>query len=86
MTARTHDAAIALASIIEDGMFAHEVGPSLTCIEAEIIAEVARSVGRNTEADRWLSGHASGDGEGDLHYEAPSPAGAAAAVITRRDG
>lgn len=58
-----------LADVFGDSMTAGDVGPHMTCGEAEALADVLRAAGHDAAADAWLEGHASGDDEGDLHYD-----------------
>jgi hypothetical protein len=53
-----------------DSFLAHDVGPKLTCIEAEALASLFTSFGRADVAERWIEGHAEGDDdEDDSHYK-----------------
>lgn len=50
---------------------AHDIGSSLTCVEADAVAEVMVLVGREEDAKSWLNGHAIGDDCGDSHHFGP---------------
>lgn len=46
-----------------------DVGPHLTCSEAEDFARFLRAVGAEDLASTLLAGHADGDDIGDRHYQ-----------------
>lgn len=50
--------------------FAHEVAPSMTCIESEAVAAMLRAIGAEDAAAQWDKFHAAQDEEGDSHYQA----------------
>jgi hypothetical protein len=54
-----------------DAALADDVGPKLTCIEAEALVGALRALGSDRAADMWARGHAAGDDEGDDHYPGP---------------
>lgn len=62
------EVAAALA-IFGDRATAGDVGPKLTCSEAEALAIILRAVDAAEVADVWLDGHAMGDDEEDEHYQ-----------------
>jgi hypothetical protein len=64
LTAEVAEAVATLA----DPYTADDVGPRLTCTEAEALATVLRALGDPESAEVWLRGHAEGDEEGDDHY------------------
>lgn len=55
------------------GYLAHDIGPKLTCIEAEALACLYLSVGRTQDADSWIENHAESDDCGDLHCRCTAP-------------
>lgn len=53
-----------------DGCYlAGDIAPSLTCVEAEALADLLLAFGDEDAAEGWLSAHAEGDDEGDMHYK-----------------
>ena len=55
------------ANVFGDRLTASGVGPHMTCMEAEVFADVLRLVS-DSAADTFLAGHAEGDSEpGDMH-------------------
>lgn len=71
-TAPTEELAEALG-VLDDQHTAGDVGPSLTCREAEALAAILSAVGGHDVAATWLYGHAGGDDDsGDLHACCPN--------------
>jgi hypothetical protein len=63
-------AADALADVLTDNFLASHIGPQLRCQEAEAMADLLRSLGRDREADKFLYAHSDGDDEpDDLHHD-----------------
>lgn len=48
-----------------------DIGPHLTCGEADTIANLFRAFGYDGDADALIEGHAEEDEEGDAHYVEP---------------
>jgi hypothetical protein len=46
-----------------------DIATSLTCTEAEAMADLLRAFGHERTAEWFIKDHAAGDDEGDLHYE-----------------
>lgn len=67
------DTAQAFADTFNDGLLMNHVGPRLTCTEVEALAGMLRTIGAGHAADRWVTAHAVGDEEGDVHYEGAAP-------------
>jgi len=65
----TDPTAAAFVAAFSDSHTAHDVAPSLTCVEAEALADVLRAYGAPGAADQWIEAHATADEEGDMHYE-----------------
>jgi len=61
------EVAAALA-IIGNVQTAHDIGPRLTCSEAEAMAIILRVLGNPEAAARWLDGHAVDDEADEMHY------------------
>lgn len=62
---------IALHDMLEvwdDYTFA-DIGPHLTCNEAEALAHLMRAAGREDRATALIDGHATEDDEGDMHWK-----------------
>jgi hypothetical protein len=57
------------ASILSDGMLADEVGPQLTCSEAETLARFISLMRGEPEAQAFLKAHAQSDDEDDDHFD-----------------
>lgn len=55
----------ALAAI--DGYTLCDIGPTLTCLEAEGLAEALRLLGRGDDAETLIVAHAEADDSGDMH-------------------
>lgn len=53
---------------------------SLTCREADAVADLFRSVGRDDDAGSWIDAHAANDDEGDDHYQEPDGPGCLAVM------
>ncbi|MEV0766495.1 hypothetical protein [Nocardia sp. NPDC050435] len=51
------------------GSLAFEVGPALTCLEAEALAGLLGALGSAAGADAWIEGHAASDDCGDMHCQ-----------------
>jgi hypothetical protein len=65
----TTDDAVA---VLNDDMTAADIGPRLTCREADALAALLRATGSplgSEAAQRWIDGHRVGDEAGDSHYE-----------------
>jgi hypothetical protein len=60
--------------VFAENLFAHDVAPRMTCVEAEAVISILRAVGGEDAATVWLDAHAEGDEEGDLHYRPAAPA------------
>lgn len=56
-------------ALVGEGYTADDVGPALTCGEAEDAARVLRALRQPEAADRLIAGHAAGDDEGDQHWK-----------------
>lgn len=70
MTPEQQHALVDLAAITGDLDFCYDVGKSMTCGEAEAIANVLRAFGYADEAETFITGHAYGDeDETDSHHE-----------------
>ncbi|AHG23862.1 hypothetical protein CH25_gp24 [Mycobacterium phage EagleEye] len=50
-----------------DSWLADQVGPMLTCTEAEALAALMLGVGKPEVADAWIKSHATSDDCGDMH-------------------
>lgn len=50
---------------------ADDLGPRLSCIEADALAGMLRALGESATADMWIKAHAEGDEECDDHYHSP---------------
>jgi hypothetical protein len=62
---------IALADFAEvwsDGYLAEEIGPRLTCVEADTLAHLLQETDHEDAAREWLIEHATQDDEGDSHH------------------
>jgi len=46
-----------------DWHVAYDVGPQLTCSEADALARIFKAAGHSTWAESWIAGHAEGDQE-----------------------
>lgn len=62
-----HDALAEFTTVFDAGDLAWEVGPALTCTEAEALAGLFRAVGLAEAAKNWVEGHAREDDCGDAH-------------------
>lgn len=74
----TYDGAAALVALhdlfeVWDDYTVADLGPHLTCNEAEALAALCRAAGRDGRADALIAGHATDDDEGDMHYEGEGP-------------
>lgn len=59
-----------LAERLGSAVTAGDVGPHMTCAEADAVADVLRHSGHVRAAETWLDGHAKGDdGEDDRHRD-----------------
>jgi hypothetical protein len=47
---------------------ATDVGPQLSCVEVEALADLLRALGEPATADTWIQEHARDDEAGDAHY------------------
>lgn len=62
---------VALAAFVEvwsDGMLLSEIGPRLTCREADALADLLNAEGWTAAADLLIDAHAEQDDEGDTHH------------------
>lgn len=60
----------AMAEALGDGMTAMHVGPTMTCTEANAVADVLRASGHPEAAETWLDGHGEGgERDGDIDAE-----------------
>jgi hypothetical protein len=59
-------AAIAVANLF-NGDFGYDAAPSMTCSEADTVAEYLTLV--DADPDGFLKAHAQSDDEGDEHFE-----------------
>lgn len=68
---QAYERAAALTYFLDtfDGHTAYDVGPHLTCREADAMADFLRAYGQPDTADALIEGHAAEDEEGDAHYE-----------------
>ncbi|QDK03515.1 hypothetical protein SEA_PAINTERBOY_81 [Mycobacterium phage PainterBoy] len=55
------------AEVWSDGNLAYEVGPTLSCTEAEALASLLLGIGKPEAAEAWINSHASSDDCGDIH-------------------
>lgn len=62
------DAAAAFGDAFTDDILSDEIGPKLTCEEAEIVADLLRATGHPEAAVMWIKDHSLSDDEGDAHY------------------
>lgn len=62
------EAAEAWATRWADDMLAANVGPTLTCEEADAVAGLLRATGRTAEAEDFLNQHGANDEQLDAHY------------------
>jgi hypothetical protein len=46
----------------------HDIGPHLTCYEADTFADLLKAIGEHETMKTILAAHASSDVEGDDHY------------------
>lgn len=58
-----------VAAVAGDALWCRDIGPALTCDEAEVFADVLRHAGDHAAADRFLDAHAESDEPGDLHQD-----------------
>ena len=59
-----HDAIEAVLSTL-DGYTLHDIGPHLTCTEAEVLCEFFAAHGQHAQADALRKGHVYGDDDVD---------------------
>ena len=66
--------AIAVSGVLDlDWDFWADIGPAMTCTEADRFAAMLRAYGQVDKADSLIEGHAQSDDEGDTQYrEDPS--------------
>jgi len=50
-----------------DEMLAFDLGPKITCVELEALAELLETEGHPEAAQLWRRAHGEGDDEGDMH-------------------
>jgi hypothetical protein len=68
--------AVKAAALVEfldvwgDGMLLSDLGPRLTCREADALIDLFRTHEQPAMAETLLDAHRLGDGEGDSHYTA----------------
>ncbi len=67
------DAVLGVADLFADGEVADCVARGLTCDEAERVADLFRSLGRERDAELWLFAHSAGDEFGDSHFRMSDP-------------
>lgn len=77
------EALMSLANALGDGITSSEVGPHLTCTEADAIARVLALAGHREAAGSWLRGHADGDETGDDHWVVTPDKGKGRAMTDR---
>lgn len=62
------DAARAMCEAFAESDTQVDIGPHLTCAEADLMAEVFRAAGLDRAAAYLIEGHAAEDDAGDAHY------------------
>lgn len=55
-------------SVWRDGYLLSDLGPHLTCSEADALKDFLIALGEQDSAESLISGHADADDEGDIHY------------------
>ncbi|WP_207795411.1 hypothetical protein [Cryobacterium zongtaii] len=58
---------VAFIDVFEEADLARDLGPRLTCGEAEALSNLLCAVGATAAADYWTEAHAATDEEGDSH-------------------
>lgn len=57
-----------LAQALSQPALIKDIGPRLTCYEAESVAGVLRWIGGESAASQWLREHSASDDDTDDHY------------------
>lgn len=55
----------AFVNVWSDGMLLSDMGPKMTCTEANVLAELLATYGRDDSAEVLIAAHAESDEEGD---------------------
>ncbi|MDG9703799.1 hypothetical protein [Streptomyces sp. DH37] len=66
------DVAELFADTWGDQQLAYDIAGSLTCTEADVLAELLAALGAPDAADIWADAHADEDQPGDAHYREPA--------------
>lgn len=68
------DATLDLMTIFDAGLLAVDLGPRLTCAEANVLARWLRAHQLDDDAAALIASHADADDQGDDHYRGPNGA------------